>query len=137
MMEFKGYIGKVEFDDEAGLFHGEVINTRDVITFQGKSVAELRKSFRESVEDYLEFCRSRGETPDKPFSGQFVTHISPELHRRVNVAAMHSGKSLNAWVAEQLESAIVRTGEKKPAEAKRSATDAKRKTNGVRKPSRR
>ena len=35
MMEYKGYVGKVEFDDEAGIFHGEVINTRDVITFQG------------------------------------------------------------------------------------------------------
>ena len=44
MMEYKGYIGKVEFDDEAGLFHGEVINTRDVITFQGRSVTELKKA---------------------------------------------------------------------------------------------
>ena len=49
MMEYKGYIRKVEFNDEAGIFHGEVINTRDVITFQGESVAELKKAFRESV----------------------------------------------------------------------------------------
>lgn len=35
MMVHKGYIGKVEFDDEAGVFHGEVVNTRDFITFQG------------------------------------------------------------------------------------------------------
>ncbi len=61
MMEYKGYLGKVEFDDEASLFHGEVVNTRDVITFQGKSVAELRKVFRVSVDDYLAFCAGRGE----------------------------------------------------------------------------
>ena len=36
MMKYKGYVGKVEFDDEAGIFHGEVLDTRDVITFQGK-----------------------------------------------------------------------------------------------------
>jgi len=110
MMQYKGYIGKVEFDDEAGIFHGEVINTRDVITFQGKSVAELKKAFKESVDDYLAFCASRGEEPDKPFSGQFVTRIPPELHRQVNVAASLSGKSLNAWVSEQLQSAIARIG---------------------------
>ncbi len=106
MMEYQGYLGKVEFDDEAAIFHGEVINTRDVITFQGKSVAELKKAFRESVDDYLAFCAERGEEPDKPFSGQFVTRISPELHRRASLAASMTGKSLNAWVAEQLEMAI-------------------------------
>jgi predicted HicB family RNase H-like nuclease len=110
MMEYKGYIGKVEFDDEASIFHGEVINTRDVITFQGQSVAELKKAFKASVEDYLVFCASRGEEPDKPFSGQFLTRIPPELHRQVKLAASLSGKSLNAWVSEQLQSAIGRIG---------------------------
>jgi predicted HicB family RNase H-like nuclease len=106
MMEYKGYIGKVEFDDEAGIFHGEVIDTRDVITFQGQSVAELKTAFEESIDDYLAFCTQRGEEPNKPFSGQFVTRIPPELHRQVNLAASIAGKSLNAWVAEQLQAAI-------------------------------
>ena len=53
MMEYKGYIGKVEFDDVAGIFHGEVVNTRDVITFQGHSVGQLKQAFRDSVQDYL------------------------------------------------------------------------------------
>jgi predicted HicB family RNase H-like nuclease len=110
MMEHKGYIGKVEFDDEAGIFHGEVINTRDVITFQGESVAELSKAFRDSIDDYLAFCESRGEEPDKPFSGQFVARIPPELHRQVSIAASLKGKSLNAWVSDQLQLAVVRDG---------------------------
>ncbi|HYN87276.1 MAG TPA: type II toxin-antitoxin system HicB family antitoxin [Ardenticatenaceae bacterium] len=66
MMQYKGYSGQVEFDDEAGIFHGEVVNIRDVITFQGKSVAELRQAFEESIEDYLAFCTERGEEPDQP-----------------------------------------------------------------------
>src|SRR5436189_3873342 len=103
-MDYKGYIARIEFDDEVGTFHGEVINTRDVITFQGASVLELKKAFHGSVDDYLAFCAERGEEPDKPFSGQFVTRIPPELHRRLNLAASRSGKSLNAWVAEQLQS---------------------------------
>ncbi len=68
MMEYKGYIGHVEFDDEADILHGEVINIRDVVTFQATSVKEVHKAFRESVDDYLAFCLSRDESPDKPFS---------------------------------------------------------------------
>lgn len=108
MMEYQGYIGMVEFDGEAGLFHGEVINTRDIITFQGKSVQELKQAFRASVDDYLAFCQKRGEEPDKPFSGQFMTRIPPDLHRQVNLAASLAGKSLNAWVSEQLQNAVLR-----------------------------
>ena len=88
MMEHKGYIGKVEFDAEAELFHGEVINTRDVITFQGETVAQLTGVFRESVDDYLAFCAGRGEAPDKPFSGTFAMRVSPDLDRQISLAAI-------------------------------------------------
>jgi predicted HicB family RNase H-like nuclease len=114
-MEYNGYVGRVEYDDDAGVFHGEVVNTRDVITFEATTVAGLRKAFRESVDDYLAFCADRGEEPEKPFSGQFVTRVSPQLHRRINLAAARSGKSLNAWVAEQLELGVGRGPGRKAA----------------------
>jgi predicted HicB family RNase H-like nuclease len=117
VVEYKGYVGKVEFDDEAGIFHGEVIDTRDVITFQGRSVDELKTAFQEPIDDYLAFCKQRGEEPNKPFSGQFVTRIPPELHRQVNLAASISGKSLNAWVAEQLQAAVASIKSLKAAKA--------------------
>ena len=66
VMQYKDYTGQVEFDDEAGLFHGEVVNLRDVITFQGTSVSELRQALADSVEDYLEFCAGRGAAPQPP-----------------------------------------------------------------------
>ena len=68
----------------------------------------MKQAFRASVDDYLAFCEERGEEPDKPFSGQFMTRIPPDLHRQVNLAASMAGKSLNAWVAEQLQNAVVR-----------------------------
>ena len=102
MMRYKDYLGRVELDDEAGLFHGEVVNTRDVITFQGRSVGELRQAFQDSVDDYLEWCAERGKQPEKPYSGRFVVRIDPEVHRSVAEAARVAGKSLNAWVAELL-----------------------------------
>ena len=126
MMEYKGYVGKVEFDDEARIFHGEVLDTRDVITFQGQSVDELQKAFQESIDDYLAFCEERGEEPNKPFSGQFVTRIPPELHRQVNLAASMSGKSLNAWVLEHLQEAVARIKSLKPAKTAKGKSKPKK-----------
>ena len=102
-MTYKGYDAAVKFDEDAGVFHGEVINTRDVITFQGKSVRELQKAFRESVVEYLRFCAERGEQPDKPYSGHFVVRVSPELHRELAVRAGREGLSLNAFVQQALK----------------------------------
>lgn len=105
-MEYKGYTAKVEFDSDANLFHGQVLDIRDVITFQGTSVDELWEEFRASVDDYLEWCKERGEEPDKPFSGRFVVRLSPELHRAVAVKAGLEGKSLNTWVSDVLEDEV-------------------------------
>lgn len=105
MMEYKGYIAKVEFDDEDNIFHGEVINLRDVITFQGHAVDELRQAFKESVEDYLAFCAERDEQPEKPFSGKFSVRIAPELHRKITIQARTTNKSLNRWISDMLEAA--------------------------------
>lgn len=101
-MKYKGYEAVVTFDDDVNIFHGEVINTRDVITFQGTSVDELKQALEDSVEDYLAFCAERGEEPDKPFSGNFVVRISPELHRELYTQAKRSGMSLNALIEERL-----------------------------------
>jgi len=106
MMEYKGYIGKVEMDDEAGILYGEVINVRDVITFEGESVDEIQTAFRESVDDYLDFCAKRGESPEKPFSGKFVVRLPAELHRQAYIQAKLKDKSLNGWVTEVLQSAL-------------------------------
>jgi len=80
MMQDKGYLARIEFDNEANIFHGEVINIPDVITFQGESVEKLKNAFVDSVEDYLKFCAARGEQPEEPFSGRFTVRLSPDQH---------------------------------------------------------
>jgi predicted HicB family RNase H-like nuclease len=102
-MEYKGYIGTVQFDEEAEIFHGEVINLKDVITFQSDSVEGLKREFHESVDDYLEFCRKRNEEPEKPFSGKLTLRLNPELHRRIYVRSRKEKKSLNNWINDALD----------------------------------
>lgn len=101
-MKYKGYEGKIELDPDAHIFHGEVIDTRDVITFQGTSVEELERAFRDSVDDYLQLCKSRGEAPDKAFSGKFLVRIPSALHRQIAIAASLRDESVNKYVARVL-----------------------------------
>lgn len=107
-MKYKGYEGVVEFDDTARIFHGEVMHIRDVVTFQGISVEELEQAFRDSVDDYLEFCAARGEDPEKPYSGNLVLRIKPELHREITYQAKSRGMSVNAVISEAIEAYAVR-----------------------------
>ncbi len=103
---YEGYSAKVTVDEGLGVFHGEVLGTSDVITFQGSTVEELAKAFHDSVDDYLAFCEERGEKPDKPFSGRFVLRLTPKLHRDVATVAELAGASMNEWITEALKVAL-------------------------------
>lgn len=125
---YQGYVGRGEYDADAGNFHGAVLGTRDVITFGGKDLPELAAAFQQSVDDYLDFCRQRNESPDKPFSGQFVARIPPETHRRISTLAQAQGKSLNQFVRDLLETAAQQAGDAaKPKRRRAAPTNRNRK----------
>jgi len=98
-MHYKGYFAKVEYDPDDHIFVGRVIGIRDVIGFHGESVAELESAFREAVDNYLAACAELGQEPNKPYSGNLMLRIPPEVHASVAAAAEASGKSINQWAA--------------------------------------
>jgi predicted HicB family RNase H-like nuclease len=102
-MKYKGYTGVVELEEGSDVLFGRVIGLRDVITFQGESVAEVTQAFHDSVDDYLEFCAERGESPEKTYSGQFVLRLDPKLHRDLAIFAEELGVSLNALIEAKLQ----------------------------------
>lgn len=106
MIEYKGYVGVVEYDPEIDSFHGSVVNTQDVISFYGSSVHELRREMKASVEAYLAFCEGQGKEPEKPYSGTMTVRTSPELHRKVAIAAARRRLSMNQYVRDVLEKAV-------------------------------
>lgn len=101
-MNYKGYEGVVQFDEDAKIFHGDVIGIKDVITFQGRSVDELEQAFKDSVDDYLAWCEERGEKPEKTFSGNLRLRISPELHALLAREAQKKDTSLNQLIVSKL-----------------------------------
>ena len=106
MIEYKEYIGTIEYDSTAKIFHGEVVNTRDVITFQGESVSEIETAFVESINDYIDWCMEEGVAPEKPYPGRFNLRLSPELHREAAIAAKKMKVSLNKFVEKALQDEI-------------------------------
>ena len=120
---YKGYVGRAEYDEQTGYFHGDVLGLRDVITFEAKDVSGLEREFRKSVDVYLAFCASRGKTPDKPYSGKFVVRLSPKLHRVLDSLANARGESLNSTVERLLQERID-SPEKRPAKPTRRRSKA-------------
>lgn len=106
MLEYKGYVGKIEFEPDDRAFHGEVIGLADaVVHFTGKTVEEVEEAFRSSVEEYLAFCQEKGIAPDKPYSGHIMLRVNPDKHRKAALMAEVSGLSINKWVESLIERA--------------------------------
>lgn len=107
MLEHKGYLGDPRFDAEHRVFAGRVLNiARDGIHFEGRTVDEVEQAFRDSIDDYLEWCGQEGREPEKPHSGKFMVRIDPALHGRAVEEAVRREKSLNAFVGEAISAQI-------------------------------
>jgi len=105
-MTYKGYSARIEYSDEDECFVGRIAGIRDIISFHGDSVDEIRQAFKEAIDFYLETCEERGETPNKPYSGKLMLRLPPEIHAAVATAAEVNGKSINQWATETLSKAI-------------------------------
>jgi predicted HicB family RNase H-like nuclease len=117
-MKYKGYQGQVNYDEEAKLFHGEVVGLRDVITFQGTSVDELEQAFKDSIDEYVDFCKELGRAPEKPFSGKLMLRLPPAIHERAAYQAKSTGQSLNTWIKNGIEQLLMTPTEHKPSRRK-------------------
>jgi predicted HicB family RNase H-like nuclease len=106
VIEYKGYVGVFEFDEDLGQFHGYVVNTKDVISFYGYSVDELKAELQTSIEEYLAFCAEIGKEPEKPFSGNLSLRTTPEIHRKIAIHAARRRVSMNSYVESVLERAV-------------------------------
>lgn len=105
-IEYKGYVGSVEFSEEEALFYGKVLGLRALISYEGTNAAELVADFHGAVDDYLELCAQAGTEPEKAYKGSFNVRISPELHKQAVVAAMARNVSLNSFVEASIAKAV-------------------------------
>jgi predicted HicB family RNase H-like nuclease len=103
---YKDFIGTVHFSTDDELFYGKIEGINDLVTFEGVSVKELKSSFEEAVDDYLELCAHIGKEPFKSFMGSFNVRISPDLHKKAFKVAVEEGVSLNQFIQQAVEHEI-------------------------------
>lgn len=102
-MEYKGYVGSVEFSEEDGLFFGKVLGIRSLLSYEGTNASELVTDFHGVVDEYLELCYSENVVPEKAYKGSFNIRISPELHKQAAIYAISQKISLNKVVENALQ----------------------------------
>ena len=101
-LEYKGYIGNIEFSESDGVFYGKVQGIRSLISYEGENAKELVQDFHTAVDDYLELCKERGTVPERAYKGTFNIRISPELHKNAAIYATEHKLSLNSVVEKAL-----------------------------------
>ena len=126
LLEYRGYRGEVTLDAAAGYFSGHVVNMRpDGVTFIADSVGGLREALKDSVDDYLQYCRERGKEPNPPLPGPcgepYLTHLPYHACRAIREAAHRAGQSVGEWVADRAAEAVA-----DPAEPHRPPPDSSR-----------
>lgn len=102
MLEYKGYLGSVEYSDEDEVLHGRLEFIRDLITYEGVDAKGLKQAFHEAVDDYLALCEAQGRKPDVPLKGSFNVRPGPDLHKRAMLYAKRQGVNLNTVVSDAL-----------------------------------
>jgi predicted HicB family RNase H-like nuclease len=105
-MTYKGYAARIEYSDEDECFIGHIAAIQDVVGFHGDSVESLREAFEEAVDDYLETCEKLNRAPQKPYSGNLMLRIPPEVHAAVAANAEVEGKSINQWATDTFKAAV-------------------------------
>lgn len=101
-MEYKGYTGTVEYSEEDNCLWGRIIGITDIISYEGQSIAEIRQDFQDTIDWYIEDCAARGKRPDKPFSGNVIVNINPELQAKLEQQAMDAGLSFSELISVKL-----------------------------------
>lgn len=102
-IQYKNYVGSVEFSEEDGIFFGKVQGIRALISYEGNNAAELIRDFHSAVDSYLELCEEEGTEPEIAYKGSFNVRIAPELHKKLALIAFENDKSLNSCAEEAFE----------------------------------
>lgn len=111
-MEYKKYVGTVEFSESDGTFYGKVLGIRALISYEGTTADELVNDFHNAVDEYLALCKEENKKPETAYKGSFNVRISPELHRQAAIYASRQGVSLNKVVEGSLRSTLMRERKK-------------------------
>ena len=102
ILEYKGYQTKIEFVSETMTLRGKIEGINDYVDFEADDISQVEQEFHNAVDEYLDFCKEVGKSPEKEYKGTFNVRISPALHKKIAMCAVRDGRSLNAEIEKAL-----------------------------------
>ncbi|AGE26050.1 type II toxin-antitoxin system HicB family antitoxin [Pseudomonas poae] len=109
-LKHKGYIGSIEASLEDNCLYGKVLFIKALLSYEGKTVAELDAAFQEAVDDYLATCQALGQTPEKPCKGSFNVRVGHDLHLAAALEATRKKVTLNDLTRQALNEFLQQHG---------------------------
>jgi predicted HicB family RNase H-like nuclease len=106
ILKYQDFIGSVHFSAEDECFFGKLEGIDDLVTFEGRDVDALKRSFREAVDDYIDLCRKVGKPLFKSYGGTFNIRMPAELHQKAAKKSALLGISLNQLVQRAVEKEV-------------------------------
>lgn len=107
VLEYKGYYTRIEYDTEGLVLRGKIEGINDLVTFECEDTKKVEEEFHKAVDEYLNFCKEVGKTPEKEYKGTFNIRISPKLHKELAALAIKNGDSLNGSVEKAIREYVV------------------------------
>ncbi|MBU3828029.1 MAG: type II toxin-antitoxin system HicB family antitoxin [Candidatus Lactobacillus pullistercoris] len=107
-LKYKGYRGSVEYSLEDNILFGKIIGIKGLISYDGKTIEELKKHFKRALDDYLDLCKQKGIKPEKEYKGNFNVRISPKLHQKLEIYSENQHQSLNKSVEQAIDKFLTR-----------------------------
>lgn len=106
-LKYKGLIGTAEYSDTDKIFYGKIVNIDGLVNYEATNVEDLQREFKEAVDYYIAYCKEHNLPLHKSYSGSFNVRLTPELHAKVVEKATNVGVSLNAFIRETLQKAVL------------------------------
>jgi len=101
IMKYKGYWAKVQYSDEDECFWGEIEGLKnDLILFEGDTVKDLKKDFRDAINYYLDVCKANNLEPEKQCKGSLNVRLGVELHNKAKMKSVEKNISINELIKE-------------------------------------
>lgn len=101
IMKYKGYWAEIKYSDEDECFCGKIEGLKnDLILFEGETVKELKKDFKEAIDSYLQTCKETNTEPEKQCKGSLNVRLGVELHNRAKMKSIEKKISINELIKE-------------------------------------
>ena len=99
IMKYKGYWAEIKYSDEDECFCGKIEGLKDtLILFEGQTVKELKKDFKDAIDLYLDNCKACNEVPEQQCKGSLNVRLGTELHTKAKMKSIEEHISINELI---------------------------------------